>query len=149
SIRAIRAFYGWAQKQDWAHVVQDPTAGIKRLPFRSPGIRIRTRDADLYEALLGNSTLSSRDQAILILLAMGLTPADVANLRIQDVDLSFRRLTVARRQRKLPASDKVTAFLGRYMATRPGDSCSFLFVGTGPRRRLSSSAIRAVVRHAG
>jgi integrase len=131
------------------HVPQDPTAGIRQVPSRPPGVRILPRDARLYEAVLHSAKLNARDHAILILLAMGLTPADVAGLRMEDLDLTLRLVKVGHgRRRTLPLSDNVVACLSRYVATASADPCPFLFPGVRQRLRLSASAIRAVVRHA-
>lgn len=144
-IRAIRRFYRWTRHK-FAGVVSDPTVGIRQLPGRPPGLRIRSSDARLYDATLNAPGLGARDQLIVLLLGHGLRPHEVARLRARDVVLARHLLTGrAQRRRMLVLSDKGMLGLARWLGVC-GVHSPYLFPGPDARKPISSSTVRAVTR---
>ncbi len=144
-IRTIRRFYRWTRHK-FAGVASDPTAGIRQLPGRPPGLRIRPSDARLYEATLNAPGLGARDQLIVLLLAHGLRPHEVAGLGTEDVVLE-RYVSIGRGQhrRLLPLSDRAILGLAHWLQIRRvHDSC--LFPGAEAGKPISPSTVRGVVR---
>ena len=146
-IRTIRMFYRWARKTP-VGVWGDPTVGIRQVPGRSPGVRIRARDSRLYEAVLNTVGLGDRDRLMIRLLSHGLTPQQVASLRTQDVILG-RHLAIGRagHSRTLALSDRAILGLARWLRVRAVQS-PYLFPCPDLGEPISASAVRAAVRRA-
>jgi integrase len=146
AVRAIRLFYRWANTR-YVGVASDPTVGIRQAPGQPPGVRVRPRDGRLYEAVLNAPGLSPRNQLILALLALGLTPRDVASLPVECVNLSLRLVSGGDLRRTVPLSNRAVARLGRWLPLRPPAS-RYLFPGALLQQPISVATVRAVVQSA-
>jgi integrase len=147
SVRALKLFYKWANTS-FVGFAKDPTVGIRHAPSHPPGVRVRFRDGRLYEAVLNAPGLPPRDQSILVVLALGLTPRDAASLRLEEVNLPLRFLRSGRqRQRIVPLSDRAVSRLSRWLSVRPTAS-PYLFPSPLLQHPISASTVRAVVRSA-
>lgn len=147
SVRTVRSFYRWANKKRFLGLAPDPTIGLNQVPPHPPSVRIRPRDGALYGLVIDAPRLGPRDRLVLILLAHGLIPQEVARLRIEDVNLPFEHLTVRgkRQSRVMPLSGRAIMRLTVWLRARKATS-GFLFPGRSSL--LSASAVRAIVRRA-
>jgi integrase len=147
SIRVLKAFYQWGNEK-FQGLSRDPTIGIAHVPARPPGVRIRPRDGRIYEALLHTRTLTLRNRCILMLLASGLGPNEVAALRVESFDVGLRVIRGGYGLRRtVPLSEATAGHLSRWLSVRPTRSL-YLFPGPTSQRPISSSAVRAVVHRA-
>jgi integrase len=146
-VRTIRAFYRWANNK-YGGLARDPTVGIRQLPGRPAGIRIRASDFRLYEAVLNADGLANRDQLIVRLLSHGLLPHEVGGLRTEDIiERSHLAIGRGRQRRLLALSDRAILGLARWLRFR-GVQSPYVFPAHDPRKPISASAVRAVVRRA-
>ena len=120
---ALRSFYGWALAEDEIDV--NPMDGIKVARGESPPVRF-AEDADLailFKSLSGRGIWERRDLAMIRLAAAtGMRLAELAALRVEDVDLA-RQIVFVRHGKgdksRLCVFDRQTgAILDRYMRTR-------------------------------
>jgi hypothetical protein len=147
TIATVRAFYRWGNSKG-VGLGPDPTARLVLTPSRSPGVRIRPRDAKLYEAVLAAPGLSPRDQCILRLLAIGFDPAGVAALRLEEVNPEATWTVRNRTGAWVPLSDRGVLSVYRWLQVRPPGRSDFLFPGPTVGRGISASTVRDVVRRA-
>lgn len=149
SVRTIRAFYRWLGQQKFLGAASDPTVRIRQLPAHTPGVRVRPRDGILYEKMLHAPGLSLRDQSILTLLAVGLTPREVASLRLEHLGLPLTTLRSGYGLRRVVSlSEQAVIRLHRWLSVRPKHVGPYLFPSSTPGRPISASGVRAIVRRA-
>jgi site-specific recombinase XerD len=108
----------------------------------------------LLESCDQSSVIGRRDLAVLTLLArLGLRAAEVAALRLDDIDWRAGELLIrgkARREERLPLpADAGAAIAGYLQAGRAGGQCRNVFLSArAPFSGLSADAVKAIVRYA-
>lgn len=153
----VRAFWAWAEDQ--GHVPFSPAAKLRRprAPRRSAPLLPANTDARLL-----NATVLARDRAaLLLLLDAGLRRTELTGVRVQDVDLSRRQVTVfgkGQKSRVIPLRGRIVLELERYMleplpflgrAPEPDDFLLYPEKRTGggrilaayPKRRMSGPTV--------
>jgi integrase/recombinase XerC len=160
----IRAFWGWAEDQ--GHVPFSPAAKLRRprAPRRNAPLLPVNTDARLL-----NVTRTPRDRcALLLLLDAGLRRSELTGVRVQDIDLSRRQVTVfgkGQKSRVIPLRGRVVIELEHYMleplpllgrAPEPDDFLLYpekrgeggRILAAYPKRRMSGATVhRCWCRH--
>ena len=109
----IRAFWSWAEEND--HVSISPAAKLRRprAPRKTAPLLPSNTDARLL-----NATETPRDRcALLLLLDAGLRRAELTGVRLQDIDLSRRQVTVfgkGQKSRVIPLRGRAVLELEHY-----------------------------------
>jgi integrase/recombinase XerC len=153
----IRSFWSWAEEHD--HVPFSPAAKLRRPRAPKKTAPLLPHDAS---ARLLTAAQRQRDHvALLMLLDLGLRRTEVTGIRVGDVDLARRTLTVfgkGQKSRVLPLRGRVVLELEAYMLTplelvdRTPDLDDFLLypekrtaggrlIAAYPKRRLSTKAM--------
>ena len=134
--RSLRAFFSWCVRT--GELVRSPMAGMEapKVPVAPPPI---VRDEDLrrlLEACRGRTFEDLRDHVILrLLIDCGLRRAEVAGIRLEDVDLRDGSVTVTgkgRKTRVAPFETKARLAILHYLkarAKRPDAHRPELFLG--------------------
>jgi site-specific recombinase XerC len=153
----VRAFWAWAEDQ--GHVPFTPAAKLRRprAPRRSAPLLPANTDARLL-----NTTTVGRDRAaLLLLLDAGLRRTELTGVRVQDIDLSRRQVTVfgkGQKSRVIPLRGRIVLELERYMleplpflgrAPEPDDFLLYpekrtaggRILAAYPKRRMSSPTV--------
>jgi integrase len=112
----IRAFWAWAEEQD--HVPLSPAAKLRRprAPRRMAPLLPLHADAQL----LGGCARPRDRVALLLLLDLGLRRSELAGVRVRDLDLARRELTVfgkGQKARVLPLRGRVVLELEAWSMT--------------------------------
>jgi site-specific recombinase XerD len=127
--RSLRAFWGWVVTAEDLPVKRDPMNGM-RGPIVPPKEVDMLSDAELRRVLATckprsrHAYLGHRDEAIIRMIATtGIRLAEVANLRVSDVDYlspepTFRVLGKGRRPRELPIDGDTLAALKLYLGPK-------------------------------
>jgi integrase/recombinase XerC len=153
----VRAFWAWAEEQD--HVPFSPAAKLRRPRARRKSVPLLPLNTD---ARLLNATKVPRDRcAWLLLLDAGLRRSELKGLRVQDIDLSRRQITVygkGQKSRVIPLRGRLVLELEHYMLEplpylkRPPEADDFLLypekrteggriLSTYPKRRMSGPTV--------
>jgi integrase/recombinase XerC len=110
----VRAFWTWAEDQ--GHVPFSPAAKLRRprAPRKNAALLPVNTDARLL-----NVTRTPRDRcALLLLLDAGLRRSELTGVRVQDIDLARRQVTVfgkGQKSRVIPLRGRVVIELEHYM----------------------------------
>jgi len=141
----IRAFWAWAEEQD--HVPLSPAAKLRRprAPRKAAPLLPLHADAQLLAACV-----RPRDRvALLLLLDLGLRRSELAGVRVRDLDLGRRELTVlgkGQKARVLPLRGRVVLELEAWSMTplelvgRPPELDDFLLY---PEKRTAGGRVLA------
>ena len=150
--RGLQAYFKWATGDD--RII---TTGS---PIRKSKIKIDKKDAPVLDdatikailaACQGDSLLDRRDMAIIrLLLDTGLRRTELANIKLEDVDLDRQRIEVigkGSKKRTVPYQRKAARDLDRYLRMRnksPHASSPALWLGQlGP---ISSDTVARIVQ---
>lgn len=119
SIKAFRSFFRFLiDDEEMSH---DPTIGVPLPKYGKPMPHIaRQVDVDKMVAALGESPLESRDKAmLLVFFGSGLRESELANLKVQDIDLRTGIVKIwagkGGKDAVLPLSDSAIEALKRYL----------------------------------
>ena len=110
----IRAFWSWAEEQD--QIPFSPATKLRRprAPRKTAALLPRNADARLL-----NTTRTPRDRcALLLLLDAGLRRRELTGIRVQDIDLGRRQVTVfgkGQKSRVIPLRGRVVLELEHYL----------------------------------
>jgi site-specific recombinase XerD len=138
TLSSLRRWFGWLRRQ--GAVAGDPTAGLSAPKGEARLPRVLRAD-ELHQLLDEPPALTSqdppavraRDDAVLELLyGSGLRVSEAAGLRIADLDLPERVVTVwgkGSKQRRVPLSPPAAAALSRWLA---GPRAELVAAATGP-----------------
>lgn len=147
----LRAYFKWAVEE--GELRESPMARMSppRVPDQPPPILRETDIEALFKACQGNAYEDRRDMAIIrLLLDTGLRRAEIANIRLEDVDLdqnTIRVLGKGSRVRVVPFGRKAARDIDRYLRLRQhhrlADSPAFWLGKYGP---MTDSGIYQVVR---
>jgi integrase/recombinase XerC len=110
----VRAFWGWAEEQ--GHVPFSPAAKLRRP--RAPRKTAPLLPAHADARLLNAASLPRDRAALLLLLDAGLRRSELTGVRVQDVDLSRRQVTVfgkGQKSRVIPLRGRLVLELEHYM----------------------------------
>jgi site-specific recombinase XerD len=151
----LRSFFYYSEAQCWCQKGLAASIDAPRL-YAQEGLP-RGPDWKQVQALIartgGDSPVSIRDRAIVMLLAIyGLRRAEVAGLRLEDLDFENELIRITRpkqrRTQQYPLIGAVGEALLHYLQdARPRCDCRSVFLTiNAPRRALSASSISAVVR---
>jgi site-specific recombinase XerD len=151
----LRSFFHYAETQRWCPIglaasIDAPTIYTQEgLPRGPDWSQVKT----LIASIQGDDPVSVRDRAVILLLAVyGLRRAEVAALRLEDLDFDKELITVtrpkARCTQQYPLVGSVGDALLRYLQhARPRCGCREVFLAIkAPRRALSAGSISAIVR---
>jgi integrase/recombinase XerC len=139
----IRAFWAWAEDQ--GHVLFSPAAKLRRprAPRKTAALLPVNSDARLL-----NVTTAPRDRAaLLLLLDAGLRRSELTGIRVQDIDLSRRQVTVfgkGQKSRVIPIRGRIVYELEHYVISplpfldRPPEPDDFLLY---PEKRTAGGRI--------
>jgi len=166
--RALRAFFNYcADGADERTLRREPLGVIERSPMhRMPPPKLDDKPIPLlspekldalwsYTERPGRDFTRRRDAAVVrMFLATGVRASEMANLRLDDVDLRAQMLTVAgkgRKWRRVPYSGAAATSLDRYLAVRPllrpAQRSDYLWLGVkGP---LSRSGLQQLLERIG
>jgi integrase len=149
AVRLLDGFYAWAARR-FGLPDGSPMAKLRRLPRAGgPSATEATVGAwRRYDRVLNVDGVSPRTRAILFVLAHGLTPAELSQLQLEDVDLVGQALHVGGpRARRIPLSARVIDVLKAWLAVRPSAPWCFPSA-TAPEQRISRRAVYEAVAHA-
>ena len=152
--RSLRSFYGWlAEEED----IVSPMAKVKAPKVPLTDVTVATEE-DITRLLRACSPFktfaNARDAAMISLLwATGLRRSELAQLRLDDVDLEARTVLVRRskngRSRWVPFDDRATQHLIRYLGKRETktvvEESDALWIGKGGGA-LSSDGVRLMIQ---
>lgn len=147
----LRAYFKWAT--DEGEIPSSPMARMTppRVPDQPPPVLREDAILRLFKVCQGNAYDDRRDTAILrLLIDTGLRRAEIANLKLDDVDLDQRTVRVlgkGGRVRVLPFGKKADRDIDRYLRVRQqhrlADSPAFWLGKYGP---MTDSGIYQIVR---
>jgi site-specific recombinase XerD len=149
--RALAAFFRWLVEE--AEIATSPMARMKppQVPDEPPDVLAREQIVKLLKSCEGTSFDNRRDAAIIrILIDTGMRRAEIAGLRLVDVDFEQNVLTVlgkGRRPRECPAGRKTVRALDRYLRSREAHKhADEPMLWIGKQRSLTDEGIRWVLR---
>ncbi len=157
----MRQFCKWMLEE--GEITQDVTLGIRSPSPGEPHTPVLSTDAirALLAACAGNDFVSRRDTAVIMTLVDGgLRLAEVADLRLSDVELRDRILFVTGkgtnrsgpRRRAVPIGVKAARCLDRYVRERrrhPYAQQPKLWLGAQSKPQLTRKGIEGIVRRVG
>jgi integrase/recombinase XerD len=118
-LAAIREFFRFLE--DHEQIAKNPTKGVETP--RKERITRKAWSQEEYRALLAQAGAHPRDYAILqVFLQTGIRVSELCDLRLGDVDLAEKRLTVrgkGQQERQLPLAAKAREALQNYLTVRP------------------------------
>jgi site-specific recombinase XerD len=148
--RALRRFFGWLRDEN--EIATSPMERIRppRIPEEQPQVLSDDDLRTLLRACDGKSFDDRRDLAIIrLFLDTGCRRAEVANLRVDDVDLDRCEIHVVgkgRRARTVPFGRKAAQSLDRYARMRAQHpECARAEFWLGPRGSMTESGVYQVV----
>jgi integrase/recombinase XerC len=154
--RGLQQFFNWLVNEEELDV--SPMAKMK--PPVVPDKEVSVLSDDQLKALFatcsGKDFVDRRDAAILRLFAdTGMRLAEMANLRVQDVDLDDQIAVVlgkGRRPRTVPFGNKTTTALDRYIRIRARHKRAdepALWLGSNNKQPMTINGVGQVVRKRG
>lgn len=157
--RALQQFFGWLE----AEGELDPSPMARLRPPMVPEAPVPVLSEPQMKALLdtcaGRSFVDRRDNAILrLMLDTGLRLAELAGLRLADIDLDERPAVVfvqkakGRRPRAVPIGARTEQALDRYVRARAKEKRAelpALWLGSNGRTGMTDNGIGQVVRKRG
>lgn len=108
---AIRSFYDFLMKQNVA--LTDPTVNVN--VKRDPNVKRRVLSQRQVRLIVEGAPMGTRDRAILELLALGLRPTEVIELKVGNIDNN--RSTVSVGKREVELDEACIQALEAYMVT--------------------------------
>jgi site-specific recombinase XerD len=154
--RALRAWFNWMVRRK-LFAAPSPMEGIER-PARptDPVQHVTLAEfSRLFASIEGDDWTAQRDRCLLLLLFWsGLRVAEAVGLRLEDVDIATRLVTVRRgkggKSRAVPCAPELAASLLNYLMSRPPAEGDTLFVSNdgygGVRGRLTAEGVRQMLR---
>lgn len=149
--QALQSYFRWALEE--GEIPASPMAKMRppRLPEQPPPVLSEDQLQRLLKACAGAGFEERRDAAIIrLLLDTGLRRAELANLKLEDVDLDAQAVVVlgkGRRQRTVPYGRKAARDLDRYLRARAQHRDAALPpLWLGIRGPMTESGIYQVVR---
>jgi len=152
-LRSVKRLFNWLVEEDLLSA--NPAAKLK-IPTpakREPKAMSMADFARILAAAAGNDEVSTRNRAILILLAdTGCRAGGLCRLQIGDVDLArgtVRLTEKGEKTRNIPFSDLTGSALRDWLAVRPAASDGWLFLTMGPRAggsRLTEEGLKQIMR---
>lgn len=141
----VRAFWAWAEEQD--KVPLSPASKLRRprAPRRTAPLLPHNADA----RLLSSATRARDRVALLVLLDLGVRRSELAGVRVRDVDLARRELTVfgkGQKSRVLPLRGRIVLELEAWSLTplalvdRPPEPSDYLLY---PEKRTEGGRLLA------
>ncbi len=152
--RSLRRFYGWLEEEE--EIPLSPMAKMRPPAVPEQPVPVLPDDAlqRLLAACAGKGFEARRDTAIvLVLLDAGPRLAEVAGMRVEDIDFGYDVAIVlgkGGRRRALPFGKKAVQALDRYLRTRarhPHADLEWLWVGK--KGRVTDSGIRQLLLRRG
>jgi site-specific recombinase XerD len=149
--RSLQQFFKWLASE--GEIRQSPMANMKppAVPETPPAILRPEQLKALLATCDGTEFDDRRDSAILrLFLDSGIRRAEIAGLRVDDVDFEHKIVVVlgkGRRPRAVPFGRKTSQALDRYLRVRgrhPHASAEWLWIGK--QGRLNESGIAQVVK---
>jgi site-specific recombinase XerD len=145
--RSLQQFFRWALED--GEITDNPMARMRmpRAPENPPAVLSDHELRELLRACEGSDSVSRRDLAILrVFIDTGARLSEVADLRLEDVDLDAGLVTVTgkgSRVRVLQVGAKTIRALDRYLrARRSAESWLWL----SPQGRMTPSGIAQMIR---
>jgi len=120
-LKALRNFFGYLLRT--GHILRDPAADLKlpKLPRKLPRNVLSKKEVrKLLGAPNTRTSRGFRDRAVLeMLYATGMRKRELENLKIHDIDLSSRQVTIRRgkggKDRVVPLAAKAAQVLEKYL----------------------------------
>jgi site-specific recombinase XerD len=148
--RSLRVFFKWAVEE--GEIKQSPMQNMKppHVPDEPPAVLTEDELRMLLKTCEGKSYEDRRDNAIIgMLLDTGMRRAEIAGLKVDDVDLDLNVAIVlgkGRRPRSCPFGRKTAAAIDRYLRVRDGPRDANLpTLWLGRHGRMTDSGIFHVV----
>jgi site-specific recombinase XerD len=152
--RSLRVFYHWLE--DEGEIAASPMAKLKPPAVPEQPVPVLDKAAlhRLLDACAGRDFEAHRDTAlILVLLDAGPRRAEVAAMRLEDVDFSYNVIWVrgkGGRDRALPFGRKTAQALDRYLRARARHrQAASAALWIGPKGPITDSGIAQLVRRRG
>jgi site-specific recombinase XerD len=152
--RALQAFFKWAVEE--GERTDSPMSKMRppKVPEHLPPVLSDTEVKALLEACSGTSFEDRRDTAIIrVLLDTGARVSELANLRLEDVDLDGGEVTVlgkGRRERHLYLGARAIKALDRYMRVRASHAYSSEpWLWMGQKGHMTDSGFRQMTERRG
>jgi site-specific recombinase XerD len=146
--RALQSFFGFLLEE--GEITASPMERMKPPTIPEQPVPVLKEDdlRALLKACEGQDVDARRDAAMIrVFIDTGARLSEVANLRLEDVDLDARQLLVTgkgRRIRILPIGNRTVRAIDRYLRVRSEDAGEWLWVGR--KGRMTPSGIRQMVR---
>lgn len=156
--RSLQQFFRWLAEEGEISVSPMARMHPPQIPEAPPPVLQVAELQRLLKACEGRGFLERRDMALLVLLLdTGMRRAEIAGLRLEDLDLELQTATVlgkGRRQRACPFGHRSAQVLDRYLRTRAQQGDRALpWLWLGRHGRLTdwgiASAIEARAKSAG
>lgn len=131
-------------------IFRNPLASM-RLPALPRLGSVRPQDVARAVAVVGDTTVHVKLRAVVALVALhGLTPAEVSQLRLDDLRRRNRDLSVRRRRRCLPLDPLTFGALVAYLGARPATpGNSYLFVTDRSAKSGRAAHFAGILRELG
>ncbi len=124
--RAVQQFFRWALEE--GEIAESPMARMRPpiIPEEPPAVVPQEAMRQLLETCRGTTFTDRRDRAVLLLLGdTGIRRAEIAGLKVEDIDLKAMEVTVlgkGRRPSVHPFGTKTAQALDRYLRARAKDA---------------------------
>ncbi len=144
--RYFSAFFGWAYKK--RHIGSDIMADVD--PLKSVIKRKDCLSEDEVESIR-ESDMTLKERAIFeLMVSTGLRVGEIALLKVSDVDLIHKRVSVygekTRQYRTAMLTIKAARAIGRYLEARPQDSEALFVSDRKPYGQMRNPAIEKVAK---
>jgi site-specific recombinase XerD len=145
--RSLRQLFKWMLEE--GEIASDPMARMRSpsVPEDPPAVLIDAELRALLKSCEGPDYIARRDTAILrVFIDTGARLSEVANLKMENVDLDDQTLTVigkGERIRVLPIGAKTVKAIDRYLRVRRADAGELWIGGKGP---MTPSGIAQMMR---
>ena len=150
--RAIQQYFRWWSAE---YDLPNPMWGLKppTVPEKPVPVLSERQLQALLRTVKGKTFTQRRDAAILLLLMdAGLRRAEISALRLSDIDLDFREVTVTgkgRRQRTVPFGHKTALAIDRYLKARRQQKLAhldWLWLGTNGSHLTATGVYQMIQR---
>jgi integrase/recombinase XerC len=154
--QGLQSFYKWLVAE--GEIDTDPMKGLNtpKIPERPVSVLTGDQVKKLLATCNGTTMADRRDTALIrLFLDTGCRRSEVANLKLDDVDMEDRAIKVVgkgNRLRVIPLGWKTAQALGRYLRMRDDDRYAgmpHLWLGAGRRGPLSADGVRQMLERRG
>lgn len=147
-ISNIKSFFTWLQ--DEGYIINNPAKKIKQVKIPK---RLKKPLTEEEIEIIRDINLNTRDRFIFeLLLSSGIRVSELVNLKIEDIDMNNKRITIVgkgNKERVVKFNVKTKILMEKYLKERKGKSEYLIISNKMPFNNISSRAIQKIVKKIG